>query len=141
MKRTCLFSRIYRHGLAATSAALLLALVSCAHETTLGRLISCDRDEHGCLSTAGYTWSYALHDCVRLWEVGEFLEGTRGSAFVIFGKDSVYAEVFFPDGKHAICRRTRGKDLWKSGKKKVRVSLKNGVITVYSPEVTLTKSP
>lgn len=27
-----------------------------------------DRDKHGCISSAGYTWSQAQNKCVRLWE-------------------------------------------------------------------------
>ena len=27
-----------------------------------------DKDEHGCIDSAGYTWSEVQKDCIRLWE-------------------------------------------------------------------------
>lgn len=29
-----------------------------------------DKDKHGCIASAGYTWSEAQKDCIRLWEKG-----------------------------------------------------------------------
>ena len=29
-----------------------------------------DKDAHGCIASAGYTWSEVLKDCIRLWEKG-----------------------------------------------------------------------
>ena len=28
-----------------------------------------DKDAHGCIASAGYTWSEVLKDCIRLWEM------------------------------------------------------------------------
>lgn len=40
-----------------------------ANEVTLRplSLIGGNRDNHGCLSSAGYTWCAVLNDCIRLW--------------------------------------------------------------------------
>lgn len=27
-----------------------------------------DKDKHGCIASAGYTWSEVQKDCIRLWE-------------------------------------------------------------------------
>ncbi|MFH1326832.1 MAG: hypothetical protein ABIH59_01765 [archaeon] len=35
------------------------------------QLIGGDRDEHGCLGPAGYTWNESEQKCVREWETGE----------------------------------------------------------------------
>ncbi|MFH1501243.1 MAG: hypothetical protein ABIE22_04835 [archaeon] len=35
------------------------------------QLIGGDRDEHGCLSPAGYTWNESEQKCVREWETSE----------------------------------------------------------------------
>lgn len=61
-----------------------------------------DRDAHGCIPSAGYTWSEARKDCIRLFETGirvESTDSTRRQAFIVFSPDSVVAEVFLPDSK------------------------------------------
>lgn len=56
-----------------------------------------DRDEHGCIASAGYLWSEVLKDCIRLFEKGIRLEGVdhENSLFIVFSKDSTLAELFF----------------------------------------------
>jgi len=69
------------------------------------------KDEHGCVSSAGYRWSQLTKECIRPFETGyrlnsiEKLEGdnTAKSAFVVFeeaGGDK--AELFLPDGSKSI---------------------------------------
>ena len=31
-------------------------------------LVGGDRDEHGCIGSAGYTWCEAKQNCLRVWE-------------------------------------------------------------------------
>jgi len=45
-----------------------------------------DRDEHGCLPTAGYTWCESKQKCLRLWE--EDCPGSGGSSSEGGGSDS-----------------------------------------------------
>lgn len=59
-----------------------------------------DRDSHGCIGSAGYTWSEVQNDCIRLWEKGIRMESTDGSnrmAFIVFAPDSMQVELFFSD--------------------------------------------
>lgn|SRR3990167_788383 len=35
-----------------------------------------DRDEHGCIRTAGYIWCEVLRTCVRPWEVANYINQT-----------------------------------------------------------------
>lgn len=63
------------------------------------QLVGADRDEHGCLPSAGYTWSEVRRDCIRLFEEGIRLEDTAGNTcFIVFGPDSAQAELFFNHG-------------------------------------------
>ncbi len=40
-----------------------------AHATTLDvSMPGSDRDEHGCIGSAGYVWSESTQECVRPWE-------------------------------------------------------------------------
>ena len=34
-------------------------------------LVGSDRDEHGCISSAGYQWCATENDCVRPWELAK----------------------------------------------------------------------
>lgn len=68
-----------------------------ASETRLGG----DRDEHGCLASAGYVWSEVLQDCIRVFEKGvrtEAVDGSDGAAYLVFAADSSRGELFFSNG-------------------------------------------
>lgn len=57
-----------------------------------------DRDEHGCIGSAGYVWSEVQKDCIRLFEKGvrtESTDGTDDTAFIVFSPDSTRLELFF----------------------------------------------
>lgn len=61
-----------------------------------------DRDEHGCIGSAGYVWCEVQKDCIRLFEKGirtEAADGNNVSAFIVFSPDSTRAELFFSDGQ------------------------------------------
>lgn len=64
-----------------------------------------DKDAHGCIASAGYTFSSLKNECVRLFEVGvrmnpvdESVDQTT-SAFVVFknADDILQAELFIPN--------------------------------------------
>lgn len=63
-------------------------------------LMGSTRDEHGCIPTAGYTWSEIKQECVRVWEVGQtiYYKKTTGRTyqgiFVIFSADSSRMESY-----------------------------------------------
>jgi hypothetical protein len=33
--------------------------------------VGADRDEHGCIPSAGYRWCAKVHECVRPWELAK----------------------------------------------------------------------
>jgi hypothetical protein len=45
--------------------------------TLVGNLLGGDRDEHGCIGSAGYSWCEVKQKCLRIWE--EPCEGNDGS--------------------------------------------------------------
>lgn len=125
--------------IAAAAFTFFLATASSCSNSSLGKLVGGDRDEHGCLSSAGYTWSYALHDCVRLWEVGQRMEGGPKSVFLIFSKDSLFAEVFVEDGFTVLCKRQKNTNIWTPSKGTEKVAIANGVTTVSVQNYDYTK--
>lgn len=68
-----------------------------------------DKDEHGCIASAGYVWSEVKQDCIRLWEEGvrmESLSNKENIAYLIFSADSTHVELFFSDDQpHVILDR------------------------------------
>lgn len=60
-------------------AIVLIILTACKHEPLFGG----DRDEHGCIGTAGYQWCPSTDKCQRMWEeyCDEFKEQFRVTDF------------------------------------------------------------
>ena len=50
-------------------------------------VVGSDKDEHGCIASAGYTWSEVQKDCIRLWE-----KGVRMNAVDDAGKTLFFSE-------------------------------------------------
>lgn len=102
---------------------LLLGLSACApkinqaaHEAepqvlTTGK----DKDEHGCIVTAGYTWSKLLTRCIRLFEVGTELINAQDLeaalvAYAILDPVINQGELFLPETNNSINLRKQGTD-------------------------------
>ena len=115
----------------------LVAFGAC--QSSMKGLVGADRDDHGCIASAGYTWSYALHDCIRVWEQGHILSYGGQTAGLVFSADSVYAEVFCHDGRRVICRRKKGQTLWTARNTGENVFVRNGVLTAELTEGVFTK--
>lgn len=88
-----------------------------AGETMTGN----DKDEHGCIASAGYTWCSVQERCIRLWEEGIRLSavgaghtaGAEFNTYLVFAADSLKAELF--DVKRrtpVILQRKAGKSFW-----------------------------
>lgn len=81
------------------SSMLILASCSTSRQTSLTGV---DRDKHGCLPSAGYTWSEVRKDCIKVFETGIRLNNVANpnataSAFAVLAPDSSVAELFLPD--------------------------------------------
>lgn len=78
-----------------------IAIISCACNN--GRnLTGNDRDCHGCIGSAGYSWSTLLQECIRPFEDGIRLspveEGSvTYAAYLVFNDDESMVEVFMPE--------------------------------------------
>lgn len=85
-----------------------------------------DRDPHGCIISAGYTWCQVQERCVRLWEDGvkmEYLEKADGedtaqyNAYLLFSSDSVKVELFDVrlEKPLVLNRISSGSGIWSEG--------------------------
>lgn len=76
------------------------------------------KDEHGCVSTAGYKWSQLTRECIRPFEIGyrlnsiEKLAGDSAvqSAFVVFEEGGDKAELYLPDDTGSIILKKEKSD-------------------------------
>lgn len=92
-------------------------------EDTLQKpLVGNDRDDHGCIASAGYQWSEILKDCIRPFEKGTRLSSSDEkqdlAAYLIFNADSSKVELFLPSQKsHPILSHkitTGNETIWNS---------------------------
>jgi len=109
MKKTILFS------------AMFLATLVFAQKQA--PVLGGDRDVHGCIGSAGYTYSQLKNNCIKtfnqkikLKEVNSDKSYTSMTA-IIFSKDMKKAEVFIPEGaaKSIILNKEGKGKTWKSG--------------------------
>lgn len=65
--------------------------------------VGADKDTHGCIGSAGYTYSTVRNDCIRLWEAGTALtpvvqiENPVLVAYVVRSANWKEAEIFLPN--------------------------------------------
>ena len=80
----------YSNGMAADKIVV--------HTQTGNTLVGSDKDKHGCIGSAGYTWCEVRKECIRLFEKGIRVKSVESnqSAFIVFNTDSTLAEVFLP---------------------------------------------
>ena len=65
-----------------------------------GAVVGSDKDNHGCIASAGYTWSEVQKDCIRLWEKGvrmNAVDDAGKTLFLVFSPDSAQVELFFSE--------------------------------------------
>jgi len=51
--------------------AFIVAISGCKPESPTSGALGNDRDNHGCISSAGYQWCGKENKCVRSWEIAE----------------------------------------------------------------------
>ncbi len=92
-------------------------------------VLGTDKDEKGCVTSAGYMWSEIRKNCIRVFEEGYRLEpyvsdslsveedGEQATlnAYVIFSEDQSKAELFLPTSSKSIIldRKNEGKPYMK----------------------------
>jgi len=94
---------------------------------SLGTVVGNDKDDKGCVASAGYKWSVLKNICIRPFEVGVRLNPVAEikagdpviSAFAVLEDDGNKAELFIPNEKESIVLERKSekepysKDDWK----------------------------
>jgi len=77
-----------------------------------------DKDTHGCIASAGYTYSQLKKECIRTFEQKIQLKemATKGNytAAVLFNKDQSKAEIFLKEEKTSLILNRSAKGIWKN---------------------------
>lgn len=85
-------------------------------------VIGNDKDDKGCVTSAGYRWSLLKQECIRIFDEGYRLNplselketGTSVSAFIIFNDDKTVAELFLPDNSKSYLLPKKEDGIYKS---------------------------
>lgn len=90
---------------------ILIAFLACKESKNLETkpvMTGNDKDSHGCIGSAGYTWSELKQDCIRIFELPLQLvqEGKSQIAGVVFSSDKLKAEVFTGSGTFILSRKS-----------------------------------
>ncbi len=77
-----------------------LVCFSACRSVQAPQLIGGNKDEHDCLTAAGYTWSELRRDCIRIFEDGVRVDAPSLqpslTSYAVFAADSSRVEVFRP---------------------------------------------
>lgn len=80
--------------------------------------VGADKDAHGCIASAGYTYSQLKKECIRTFEQKIQLKeiATKGNynAAVLFNKDQSKAEIFLKEEKTSVILNNTSKGIWKN---------------------------
>ena len=58
--------------------------VEVAEQADTVHVVGGDKDKHGCIASAGYTWSEVQKDCIRLWEKGVRMNAVDDAEKMLF---------------------------------------------------------
>lgn len=98
--------------------ALLFAGTSAIFAQQTQPKAGADKDAHGCIASAGYTYSELKKECIRPFEQKIQLKeiATKGNytAAVLFNKEQSKAEIFLKEEKTSVILNRTSKGLWKN---------------------------
>jgi hypothetical protein len=98
--------------------ALLFAGTSALFAQQTQLKAGADKDAHGCIASAGYTYSQLKKECIRTFEQKIQLKemATKGNytAAVLFNKDQSKAEILLKEEKTSVILNRSSKGIWKN---------------------------
>jgi lipopolysaccharide export LptBFGC system permease protein LptF len=98
--------------------ALLFAGASALFAQQTHPKAGADKDAHGCIASAGYTYSQLKKECIRTFEQKIQLKeiATKGNytAAFLFNKDQSKVEIFLKEEKMSVILNRTSKRVWKN---------------------------
>ena len=100
-------------------ASLFLAGTSALFAQQTPMKAGSDRDAHGCIASAGYSYSELKKECIRTFEqkiqLKEIASKGNYNAAVVFNNDQSKAEIFLKEEKRSVILKRAAKGIWKNG--------------------------
>ncbi|WP_316820328.1 hypothetical protein [Pedobacter gandavensis] len=87
-------------------------------------MVGGDQDEHGCKSSAGYSWSVIRQECVRPFELETKFKDLNNSTlagYALFSKDNKQVEIFAAEFKPTIVLSSTGTEIYGSTDQKYKM--------------------
>jgi hypothetical protein len=82
-------------------------------------IVGADKDDDGCLASAGYTWSKLNKECVKAFTGIQLNPASDAAtedetlcAYVLFNEEGDQAEIFLPDDKSFIVTKGTSDKIW-----------------------------
>lgn len=82
-------------------------------------IVGADKDDDGCLASAGYTWSKLNKECVKAFTGIQLNPASDAAtedetlcAYVLFNEEGDQAEIFLPDDKSFIVTKGNSDKIW-----------------------------
>ncbi len=93
-----------------------IILLSCSTKKNADIMVGNDKDDHGCIGSAGYQWSQTKKTCIRPFEQGTKLNAVSSSstlaAYILVKGDVI--EVFAAEIKGSLILKKIGTNEWKN---------------------------
>lgn len=87
------------------------------------KIVGNDRDDHGCIASAGYQWSAIKKECIRPFELSnkmkDLVDPTLGAS-MIFSTDNKQVEIFAADFTPALLLNATADNVYASTDKKYK---------------------
>lgn len=119
------------------STIILLSACAGKKTTTEKQMVGNDKDEHGCIASAGYVWSEVRNNCIRLFEDGVAVKSVDNAdevAYVVLSQDSLKAQLFYSgEDKHEVLSRTGSSQkgyVWSDTKNSSIIKFENNKWTI-----------
>ncbi|MDO4222423.1 MAG: hypothetical protein Q4D05_00120 [Acinetobacter sp.] len=88
----------YKSFAAISSLAILLSACGTMSNTQKEPMIGGEKDKHGCIAAAGYSWSKLKKQCVQPFDIANIKftdpKNETLAVYVILSDDKQYAEIF-----------------------------------------------
>lgn len=100
-----------------------------------------DRDEHGCIGSAGYVWSELKKECIRSFEldstkdhIAKLTSTDKTQAMVVlYSKDNSKVELFSALGKRVLSKsKTENSYIYKGKNRTEKLMMYNGKLSYIS---------
>lgn len=136
---------MYKKGMRLSGMLLLMCFMVACNSSTKPqvennesvKVVGNDKDDHGCIGSAGYQWSELLQDCIRPFEKGVRLTSTIDPqssfvAYLVFNEASSKVEVFLPKMEDKPILEKQAQDVWgERGHGKLSVTYVDGVWKLF----------